>query len=221
MLTGQEAHRRVRTLCRSHKVVLLEALFEALGTRSRMSVFRRLREVGYNSSYTHAGRYYTLEDVPTYDEHGLWFFRDIGFSKAGTLKETLVIEVEQSPAGRTHAELQHLLRVRVHNTLLSLVQQGRIGRRAFDGVHVYVSADATRAAAQMAGRQMLAAEAVRVVPAEHAVEILVEALRCAPHVPAAAAVAERLAARGLRLGAHDVEQVFAAYDLMPGKKTAR
>ena len=221
MLAKEEAHRRVRALCRSHKVVVLEALFEALGTRSRMSVFRRLREVGYTSSYTHAGRYYTLEDVPAYDEHGLWFFRDICFSKAGTLKDTLVIEVEQSPAGRTHAELQHLLRVRVHNTLLSLVQQGRIGRQLFEGVHVYVSADATRAAAQMASRLKLATEVVRVVPAEHAVEILVEALRCAPHVPAAATVAERLAARGVRLGAHEVEQVFATYDLVPGKKTAQ
>jgi hypothetical protein len=221
MLAREEAHRRVKKLCRSQRVVLLEALFEALDTRSRMSVFRRLREVGYSSSYTHAGRYYTLADVPAYDEHGLWFFRDVGFSKAGTLKDTLVIEVEQSPAGRTHAELQHLLRLRVHNTLLMLVHHGRVGRQLFEGVHVYVSADAPRAAAQMAGRQKLAAQAVPIVPAEHAVEILVEALRCAPHVPAAATVAERLAALGLRLGTHDVEQVFAAYDLMPGKKTAR
>jgi hypothetical protein len=186
-----------------------------------MSVFRRLREVDYSTSFTHAGRYYTLADVPAYDEHGLWFFRDIGFSKTGTLKDTLVIEVERSPAGRIHRELRHLLRVRVHNALLLLVQQGRIGRQLFEGVHVYVSADATRAAAQMAGRLKLAEEVGCVVPVEHAVEILVEALRCAPHVPAAATVAERLAARGLRLGIQDVEQVFATYGLMPGKKTAR
>jgi hypothetical protein len=219
MLARKDAHRRVQTLCRSHKVVLLETLFERLGTRSRMSVFRRLRELGYCSSYTHAGRYYTLDGVPAFDEHGLWFCRDIGFSKAGTLKDTLAIEVEQSPAGRTHAELQQLLRVRVHNALLLLVQQGRIGRQLFDGVHLYISADATRAATQVAGRQTLAAEAVRVVPAEHAIEVLVEALRCAPQLPAPTTVAERLAARGLHLGARDVEQVFETYGLVPGKKT--
>jgi hypothetical protein len=221
MLARDDAHQRLRTLCRSHKVVVLEKLLEALETRSRMSVFRRLREVGYCSSYTHAGRYYTLRDVPRFDEHGLWLFGDIGFSRAGTLKDTLVVEVERSPAGRTHAELQQLLRVRVHNTLLLLVQQARIGRQLFDGVQLYVSADAERAAGQMAARQELArhsAEAARPLSAEQTVEILVEALRFSPQIPAAAAVAERLAARGLHLAEHDVEQVFATYGLVPGKK---
>ena len=66
-----------------------------------------------------------------------------------TLKQTVALQVEQTPDGRTHDELQHLLRVRVHNTLLDLLRQGRIGRERLARVYLYVSADPTRAAAQV------------------------------------------------------------------------
>jgi len=216
-----DIHQQLRQMFRRQKVVDMEALTAVVALRSRRSLFRDLAALGYLTSYTHTGRYYTLRDVPNFDEHGLWLFNDIGFSRAGTLKSTLVVEVERSPAGRTHAELQQLLRVRVHNTLLLLVQQARLARQLFAGVHLYVSADTARAVGQVAGRQELARqsdEAARPIPAEQTIEILVETLRFAPRLPAAAVVAERLAARGLHLLERDVEQVFATYGLVPGKK---
>ena len=128
MTSKQESKETLRKLVKKRSVFDLDALFDALGTRSRMTVFRRLQQVGYLSSFTHGGRFYTLENIPQFDEFGLWFHRDIGFSQAGTLKETVVLQVEKTPEGRTHEELQHLLRVRAHNTLLKLLRQGRIGR---------------------------------------------------------------------------------------------
>jgi hypothetical protein len=222
MLAKDDAHRKLRDMYRHRGAVPLPELLDVLQTHSRMSVFRRLREVGYMSSYTHAGRYYTLADLPKFDENGLWFVREVGFSRAGTLKQTVLVLVEQSSAGRTHAELQALLHVRVHNTLLQLVRQQRIGRQLFEGVHVYVSADEARAAEQLAGRRTLAcasAEAERPLTAEETVEVLLEALRSVPEIPAPAVVSERLAARGLQLRQREVEKVFAAYGLVPGKKT--
>ena len=128
MTSKQESKETLRKLVKKRSVFDLDALFDALGTRSRMTVFRRLQQVGYLSSFTHGGRFYTLENIPQFDEFGLWFHRDIGFSQAGTLKETVVLQVEKTPEGRTHEELQHLLRVRAHNTLLKLLRQGRIGQ---------------------------------------------------------------------------------------------
>ena len=43
----------------AHFIKTVEDLYETLQTRSRMSVFRRLQETDYISSYTHAGRFYT------------------------------------------------------------------------------------------------------------------------------------------------------------------
>jgi len=212
----------LRKLVRRQWVVELEALFDLLGTRSRMTVFRRLKEVGYRSSFTHAGRYYTLADLPDFDALGLWFYRDIGFSRAGTLKQTVPVHVEEAPDGRTHAELERVLHVRVHNTLLDLIRKGRIGRQRFAGVQLYVSADSARASEQMARRAEVAklvAEVVRVLSTEETVEVLVEALRAAPTVPPAPLVAARLAARGIRIEARHVQQAYETYGLEPRKKT--
>jgi len=223
MLTSEQARDRLRKLLRRRRVVELRELCDVVGTQSRMTVFRRLREVGYRTSYTHRGGYYTLADLPDFDECGLWFHGEAGFSRAGTLKETAVGQVEQAPDGRTHAELSHLLRVRVHNTLLDLVRQRRVGREPYRGSFLYVSSDLGRAAQQVERRQELTAsltEILRVATDEEVVKILVEALRAAPEVPAPLLVAQRLVARGLRLEPHHVEQVYEEHGLVPGKETA-
>lgn len=202
----------------------LELLFDVFDTRSRMTVFRRLRDIGYLSSFTHGGRYYTLCDIPVFDNQGLWFYRDIGFSQAGTLKQTVAIQVERSDDGRTHDELQGILRVRVHNTLLNLVRQRRLGRERIGQVYLYVSAEPTRAAQQVKQRQELRAslaEMLRVPTDEEVVEVLVEALRVAPAIPPPEQVARHLVARGVRLEPHHVQMVYEEHGLVPGKKTAR
>jgi len=178
---------------------------------------------GTGTSYTHGGRYYTLPDIPDFDEWGLWFYRDAGFSEAGTLKQTVAAMVEAVPDGRAHAELHHLLRVRVHNTLLDLVREGRIGRERYKGALLYVSAEPERAAAQLRRRRegdQALAEILREPAVEETIEILAEALRGAAEIPPPAEVAKRLAARGVQVGTGRVRQVFASYGLEPGKKTA-
>src|SRR6266496_2315264 len=100
----------------------------ALDTRSRMTVFRRLSPMGYVSSYSHAGRYYTLRDIPVFDPDGLWQHAGVLFSRDGTLKKTVVRLVEEADAGQFHRELHVRLRLRVHNTLADLIAQQRLGR---------------------------------------------------------------------------------------------
>jgi len=70
MSTADDPRRALRRLFRKSLVADLDALFETLHTHSRMTVLRRLKDVGYLSSFTHTGRYYTLADIPRFDEHG-------------------------------------------------------------------------------------------------------------------------------------------------------
>ncbi len=96
MLDKKSTAKALRNLFHRDHVAAMDDLFRALDTQCRMSVFRRLKEIGYRTSYTHCGRYYTLENIPKFDERGLWFYQDVGFSKSGTLKatlKTLVVEV--------------------------------------------------------------------------------------------------------------------------------
>ena len=58
---------RLDSLFRRKRAALLDDLRAALGTASRTTIFRILRAVGYFTSYSHAGRYYTLRRIPEFD----------------------------------------------------------------------------------------------------------------------------------------------------------
>jgi hypothetical protein len=216
-----ETTKRLSRLFQRKKVVDMATIGSALAGRSRRSLFRDLAQLGYLTSYSHAGRYYTLSGIPPFDEHGLWIFRGIGFSCAGTLKQTVVERVQTADAGHTHVELEHLLRVRVHNTLLGLVRQGQIGRERIDRVYMYVSAQRDRAAEQVARRRQVLAEAAAVaeLPGVTVIEVLVEALQAGQVQVAPAVVAARLSARAVSVSVEQVEQVFDRYGVNAGKKT--
>ena len=209
---------------RRKRVMDMRLIEDTLGGRSRRSIFRDLAALGYLSSYTHTGQYYTLAHIPEFDAHGLWFFQGIGFSKAGTLKSTVVALVHDAEAGRRHDELMDLLRIRVHNTLLILVRDGDVSRERIAGAYLYVSGDPVRAAEQIGRRQALlseTAEVKSVLPDTTVIEVLSEALvaggvRIAPQI-----VAARLSARGVMVSSAEVEEVFARYGIDAGKKTAR
>ncbi len=216
-----ETTRRLSRLFRRKKVVDMATIGSAFSRRSRRSLFRDLAQLGYLTSYSHAGRYYTLSGIPQFDEHGLWTFRGIGFSAAVTLKQTVVERVQRADAGHTHVELEHLLRVRVHNTLLGLVRQGDIGRERIDRVYLYVSAERDRATEQLASRRQILAEAAAVaeLPGVTVIEVLVEALQAGQVQVVPAVVAARLAARAVSVSVEQVEQVFDRYGVNAEKKT--
>lgn len=191
---------------------------------SRRSLFRDLASLGYLTSYTHAGRYYTLVDIPRFDEHGLWFYRGIGFTSAGTLKNTLVELVEAAEAGYTHQELKNLLHVRVHNTLLALVHDRRINREHIEKLYVYVSTVTQRAAEQVAKRHERLASgekvaAVSEVPMIIVIEVLIEVIRAGKVLIAPAEISQQLCSRGIPVSISEAEQVYDRYGLIPFKKT--
>jgi len=222
MLPRDASIQALRDLFRKGLVADLDVLFDALGTHSRMSVFRRLKEIGYFSSYTHTGRYYTLADIPEFDDFGLWYHQAIGFSRFGTLKATIVQLVDDADAGCTHAELESLLRLRVYNTLLLLVNAGRVRREAVGGSFVYVSIVEERARRQIDARLQQGAQAARpshLPPDDVVLLVVVEALHASDGLPAASVVAARLVTRGENVAAAQVEQVYKHFGLEPGKKT--
>ena len=50
-------------LLRKQKTATLEELKRVLGTAVTVTVFRKLKTLAYRSSYSHRGRYYTLDEV--------------------------------------------------------------------------------------------------------------------------------------------------------------
>jgi hypothetical protein len=114
-----------------------------------------LSALPYRTSYSHRGAYYTLDPLAHYDELGLWFCRDIRFSRHGTLLNTAATLVTQAPAGYFTEELETVVQVAAKDALRQLTQQGRLYRRDCQGRYLYCAAERGLRQQQWAARQAL------------------------------------------------------------------
>jgi hypothetical protein len=131
----------IRLLLQRQKIATLAELKVSLGSSATMTVFRKLKALGYRTSYSHRGKYYTLADIPRFDALGLWSYRAIWFSRDKNLLATAQRFVEEADAGLTAGELQGLLNVEVKEPLLQLYRRKRIDRDDVGGRYVYFSFD--------------------------------------------------------------------------------
>lgn len=145
------AHKVIAVLTR-RRVATIDELKAALQTDVRMAVYRALSDIAYQTSYSHGGRYYALTERIAFDHHGLWSARSVWFSKSGTLMATLEQFVQDAERGYFSSELEGLLHVGARESLLRLVQQGRIARTRISQAYLYCSTDAARRRRQLAAR---------------------------------------------------------------------
>ncbi len=123
----------------SSKISMLQDIKEVVGTNVDMTVFRILKTLSYRSSYSHKGRFYTLDAIAQFDRNGLWCHRSVYFSQHGNLLSTLEYFVTKSESGYFAQELEDLLHVRIKESLLRLVKKGKVAREKISGVYLYCS----------------------------------------------------------------------------------
>ena len=146
---------KVLGLFREHKVLTKEDVLEACGCAT-MTFWKILHNHGYITSYNFNAMYYTLLDIPTFDELGLWSYKGIGFSRYGSLSDTLIELIERSELGYTAKELTQLLDVKVAPELSRLHCLGRVQREKMHSSFVYVaSQDIRRQARAVGGAEFL------------------------------------------------------------------
>ena len=148
----------IARLLRRRTVATMDELKAALGSSVDMTVFRKLRALSYLASYSHRGKYYALEETAQFDEHGLWAYRGVGFSRFGSLVDTVEAFVARAPRGYRASELALHLGVEVKQPLLGLVRAGRLAREEVAGLYLYCSADRDRRRQQLLTRRLPAEE---------------------------------------------------------------
>ncbi|BBO91523.1 hypothetical protein [Desulfosarcina ovata] len=227
MLSFEESKTVLRNFFNKKYIADIGQLYHLLQTTSRMSVFRRLKRMGYLTSFTDAGRYYTLQDVPIFDEWGLWFHKGIGFSQYGTLKNTIIKIVHSSDAGMMPKEMLNLLKIRIpntlHNALHGLVKNNQIGRRRLERFFLYTDANPEKAQLQLNTRRFLLQKTAPVVEppsAELTIAVLIEAFKTVKIRVSPTLVAERLDVRGMSVTVEQVKQIFTRHGIPTEKKTA-
>lgn len=132
-------------LFRRRQVVTMDEMKAALGTAVERTVFRKLQVFPYHSSYSHRGKFYTLDALADFDDRGLWTCRGARFSRFGTLVDTAEQFVTRADRGCLASELAGELQASVKEPLLTLVRAQRVVRQEVAGQYVYCATDlATR-----------------------------------------------------------------------------
>jgi hypothetical protein len=145
----------LRQFFEKHKIATLNQVGAALGDPARCTVFRKLGDLQYLSSYSHRGKYYTLKSIPRFNFQGLWNFDSVWFSRFGNLLQTSESFVQQSEAGYSAAELKEILQVKTKHALAQLVGNDRLQREVFDSIFVYLSTEEPVASQQRKARKDL------------------------------------------------------------------
>lgn len=207
---------KLKSIFLQRRILEIGDVYKIIHTTSRTTAYRYLQKVGSLSSYSHAGKYYTLKEIPQFDEDGLWHYGDISFSKYGTLMDTIVHLIAACEEGKTCSELEKQQRVYVQNALLSLVRSKKIARKEIDGVYVYVSTDPKQCSLQI--QQRHAKERVFTLPEWMVVQVLVATIKCISKDVTAEEVTSRLKRQGSSITLDQVKKVFQEYSIQ--KKTS-
>jgi hypothetical protein len=119
----------------------MRELSQALGSKVDVTDVRKLKELGYCTSYSHRGSFYTLDDTARFDDSGLWSYQSIWFSRYGTLVKTAEAFVLRSQAGNSIEELENTPHVETKESLLKLLRQRRVTREEVSGRYLYGSTE--------------------------------------------------------------------------------
>jgi len=150
----------LRNMLHDKKIASLSEMKRQLRTDATMTIFRTIRRLGYASSYSHRGGFYTLSEIPEYDDVGLWSHDKVHFSRHGNLLRTAKALVGEAAAGCTASELATILHVEAKHPLLQLARRGELVRESMRGSHVYFSAESNRRTRQRLMRHQYESTAV-------------------------------------------------------------
>ena len=136
----EERLQTINELIRKKKVLSFEKLEQSVNV-SGITVRRDLRALNYITSYTHRGRFITLPKVPRFDNNGIWFFHEIGFSQYGNSFESIIKLIDQSKQGLSREELEDILKIGISKQIQILIRQEKLNRVKLGGKYIYLPDD--------------------------------------------------------------------------------
>jgi len=136
---------------RDAKVFSIDVLIRLLHCSVR-TAWRRLRELNTFTSYNHNAMYHVLPGIPQFDEHGIWRYKDIGFSRHGNLSRTVRYLVDHSPEGITAQQICAILGVSAASLYTFFRNIPGIAAHRDGGTLIFFSAQAESRTLQIARR---------------------------------------------------------------------
>lgn len=213
-MINPEKEKAVTEEFKRRKVITIPQLAQLLEC-SVPTVRNRLGAWGACTSYNQNGRYYTLPDIPRFDEYGLWRYKAIFFSRYGNLKQTLVQLVRSSPGGLDASEIGRLLALPPRSFLSHYRNTPGLRRERLQGRFIYYSDEQSVFLSQRSKREQVMERAKAEIPSStEAVLVLVDLIK---HPGSSLqACSQRLERKGIDIEPAGIEKLLGELGL---KKT--
>jgi len=208
-----DEQKAIQTFVRK-KVLTIDDLVNLLQCAA-ITARRRLKQWSAFTSINHNGRYYTLPQIPVFDENGLWRYQSVLFSNHGNLRQTIIELIRRSTAGMSAAELAPVVDLAPSSYLFTQISKtAGIRREKHQGRFVYFADTIERYRQQKQTRTKWPADAYQPTDAE-AVVILVEFIKH-PGIDMAQ-LSRKVKKRGKHVAPAVIEHFLHSHDLL--KKT--
>lgn len=216
MLT-QEIKNSLLEMFEEQKVMMIREMATFLECSNR-TVQRLVKQWRMYKSYNHNARFFTIEAIAQFDQHGLWRYRDIGFSRYGNLRQTVVSLIQRSPAGLTGKELGQLLGLSPRSFLSHFSRDTLLHREMIDNIFIYFHGDQHIKKQQLRERmayQKRIFEERQLPDTQRIIAVLVELVKY-PQIHSKQILCN-LANKGCPMTEEELEIIFRHYQL-PKKK---
>ena len=130
--------KNIKKFIRAKKVQSFEQIFEQVHC-SEVTLRRDLHQINCITSYTHQGRFVTLNDIPVYNDFGIWFYQGIGFTKYRNSLDLIIQLINSSKEGFTREQLQEILKIQIFQQIQTLLNRHELHRVKVGKKYVYIS----------------------------------------------------------------------------------
>lgn len=202
-----------------NKMLTMQQLVNEIGC-CWMTVLRHLKahKHGYLTSYNFNAKYYTLADIPEFDQYGLWTFKNVRFSKYGSLTNTITQLIANSPKGMQIDEIEKILSVNVAPIVTKLFQKKSINREKIGAALFYFNHSNHQMQKQLEKRQDEIREKISILlpEPERIIAVLVD-LILNPRSQTFE-IYQRLSTKGINISQDEINAIFIYYNLKKKKR---
>lgn len=127
----------IRNFIQTAKAITIDQLFAHIPYCEK-TLRRDMSELNAITSYTHRGKFITLQSIPEFDQNGIWFFNDIGFTKYRNSQDLIIHIIAKSKKGITKEELEKILKINISKQIQILLAQKRLHRVKLGARYCYL-----------------------------------------------------------------------------------
>jgi len=128
----------LKKLFNKFKVLTLSQVSKTHGFSIRTAQ-RQFAELAVLRSYNQNSQYYTLPEIPKFNVHGIWPYRDIFFSKYGDLRQTVKHMILASEGGLSGNEIGDIVNLLPRSFMHHFRDVEGVFREKHGGVYIYFS----------------------------------------------------------------------------------